>query len=292
MPVKKVKGGFRWGKHGKVYKSRAKAAAQGRAAYANGYRGDAKEKARTLKASVIAEQRYVRDLRNISKQVAKGTVASLEKHHPGLARADSSGRISPRGDTLQVLGLRVQTHVREETGKAFDRMSAQVNKQATKAVQGLVGIPMARTAPEPLIDTFRQANIALMEKAGRTYVDKVRDVLEDPENEGLRVEEIADLLGERAGVFGWDAERIARDQTLKLNANIAEQRMSDAGVTRYTWSTSQDERVRPMHAELEGREFAFEDPPVTNEEGETNNPGEDILCRCVALPVLPDFDAL
>ena len=37
MPVHKVKGGYRWGKHGKVYKSRAKAVKQGKAAYASGY---------------------------------------------------------------------------------------------------------------------------------------------------------------------------------------------------------------------------------------------------------------
>lgn len=39
MPVRKVKGGYRWGKHGKVYKSKAKAQRQARAAYANGYKG-------------------------------------------------------------------------------------------------------------------------------------------------------------------------------------------------------------------------------------------------------------
>lgn len=31
MPVRKVKGGYRWGKSGKIYKSKAKAAKQGRA---------------------------------------------------------------------------------------------------------------------------------------------------------------------------------------------------------------------------------------------------------------------
>lgn len=39
MPVKKVKGGYRWGNHGKVYKRKADAERQGRAAYANGYKG-------------------------------------------------------------------------------------------------------------------------------------------------------------------------------------------------------------------------------------------------------------
>ena len=44
MPVRKVKGGYRWGSKGKVYKSKAKATAQGRAAYASGYRGSKKRK--------------------------------------------------------------------------------------------------------------------------------------------------------------------------------------------------------------------------------------------------------
>lgn len=38
MPVKKVKGGYKWGSKGKVYKSKKKAEAQGRAAYASGYK--------------------------------------------------------------------------------------------------------------------------------------------------------------------------------------------------------------------------------------------------------------
>jgi hypothetical protein len=35
MPVRKVKGGYRWGKTGKVYKKKSDAAKQGRAVKAN-----------------------------------------------------------------------------------------------------------------------------------------------------------------------------------------------------------------------------------------------------------------
>jgi hypothetical protein len=42
MPVYKVKGGWRWGKSGKVYKTREAAERQGRAAYASGYKGGKK----------------------------------------------------------------------------------------------------------------------------------------------------------------------------------------------------------------------------------------------------------
>lgn len=38
MPVRKVRGGFQWGEHGKIYPTKAEAQAQGQAAYANGYK--------------------------------------------------------------------------------------------------------------------------------------------------------------------------------------------------------------------------------------------------------------
>lgn len=41
-PVHAVEGGYRWGGHGKIYRgagAKAKAARQGRAAYAHGYKG-------------------------------------------------------------------------------------------------------------------------------------------------------------------------------------------------------------------------------------------------------------
>jgi len=39
MPIQKVKGGYKWGKSGKVYPTKAQAAKQARAAYASGYKG-------------------------------------------------------------------------------------------------------------------------------------------------------------------------------------------------------------------------------------------------------------
>lgn len=39
MPVKRVKGGYRWGKSGKTYKRKKDAMKQARAIYASGYKG-------------------------------------------------------------------------------------------------------------------------------------------------------------------------------------------------------------------------------------------------------------
>jgi len=38
MPIRKVKGGYKWGSSGKVFKTRKGAAKQAQAAYASGYK--------------------------------------------------------------------------------------------------------------------------------------------------------------------------------------------------------------------------------------------------------------
>jgi hypothetical protein len=46
MPVRKVEGGYRWGKSGKVYPTKEQAERQARAIYASGYTGNKKVKKR------------------------------------------------------------------------------------------------------------------------------------------------------------------------------------------------------------------------------------------------------
>ena len=44
MPVRKVQGGYQWGKSGKVYPTRSQAERQGRAIIASGWRENTKKK--------------------------------------------------------------------------------------------------------------------------------------------------------------------------------------------------------------------------------------------------------
>ena len=50
-------------------------------------------------------------------------------------------------------------------------------------------------------------------------------------------------------------------------------------MTSYTWMTSRDERVRPRHKELDGKEYEY-GKPTGAEDGLP--PGQPIMCRCVA----------
>lgn len=104
--------------------------------------------------------------------------------------------------------------------------------------------------------------------------------------EGTRVETIARAFEEQLGVTDRHARLLARDQTAKLNASTMRADFTAAGIDSYVWSTSEDERVREDHRELDGTTWQWSDPPVADQRtGERGHPGEVFQCRCVPLPV-------
>lgn len=137
------------------------------------------------------------------------------------------------------------------------------------------------------VDAFRRTNLAKIKSLAADQVEVFRGILEEAEREGWRVEKIRKEVQGRFDVSRSKADLLARDQVLKLNANVTQARQTEAGIVEYVWSSSSDERVREMHDELDGTIQRWDDPPVTNEEGDTNHPGGDYQCRCVAIPILP-----
>lgn len=231
--------------------------------------------ARKLEVSRAAEARYVRALRGVMRDVHGEMLSFL------LSRSDAN---------LPSNFEEVLSHVLEgipvRVGALFDRHAAKVDAANKKAMR-LVGVKAAsdpRIAPD--VAKRRAENIDLVVKAGRTYATDVRNLFGDPDNFGLRVEDLKEKLQERAIISESRAELIARDQTLKLNGAITQIRQEAAGVEEYIWSTSLDERVRDSHRVLEGQRFAWSSPP------EPGHPGQDYQCRCVALPVIAELEGL
>jgi SPP1 gp7 family putative phage head morphogenesis protein len=48
-----------------------------------------------------------------------------------------------------------------------------------------------------------------------------------------------------------------------------------------------DARTRESHARLDGRVFAWDDPPLSDPPDHHSHPGQIWNCRCVAMPILP-----
>jgi SPP1 gp7 family putative phage head morphogenesis protein len=150
----------------------------------------------------------------------------------------------------------------------------------------------APSSVEQVLSNRLQDNVGLITSIAPTMLGQVQDVISEGVRGGLRVEDLSKQIQERLGVAESRANLIARDQTGKLNAQLTETRNRELGVTEYVWQVSGgpsgDGRVRDTHLELDGTTHRYDDPPITNDQGDRNNPGEDFQCRCSALPKLDD----
>jgi len=127
-------------------------------------------------------------------------------------------------------------------------------------------------------------NVDLISGIPEDTADKMREIVYEAYNKGRTT---TDLLKNIKTVFDVDKNRarlIARDQTAKINGQIQKAQQQDAGIEEYIWSTSEDSRVRRSHAELNGKKFRWDEPPL-NSDGRACHPGEDYQCRCIAKPV-------
>ena len=84
---------------------------------------------------------------------------------------------------------------------------------------------------------------------------------------------------------------IARDQTSKINGELAEKQQKGAGFEYFQWIDSDDSRVRHRHSEIANKVTAYgkgiyrwDDLPLSDK-GVPIKPGSDYQCRCIARPV-------
>jgi SPP1 gp7 family putative phage head morphogenesis protein len=130
------------------------------------------------------------------------------------------------------------------------------------------------------------ANVDLITSIPTQYFEKLEKAIKQNFNAGIRYEVLAEKIKEVGSVTESRAKLIARDQTSKMASSFNKERQTQLGINKYIWQTSGDERVREDHAEHDGKTFRWDDPPAN-----TGHPGEDIQCRCVAIPVF-DLDEM
>ena len=129
-----------------------------------------------------------------------------------------------------------------------------------------------------------EQNVGLIQTATTAHLNRLTRLIEDDRILSLSNDEATVRIQRALKVSESRARFWARDQALKFNAGVTRQRAKGVGLDRYEWVTTGV--ARPDHADLEGQIFSFDSPPVTNANGDRNNPGEDYNCRCVALLVV------
>lgn len=225
-------------------------------------------------------------MRRFADQLRDAVMSEVQAQYPELVGQRQDAVIVGPFKGLRRARLKVQQAAEQIP---LDQVGAEVKGHATRDVQRVLGISNTDLFLGGQVAGWRRRNVDLITRMTSDTLDRVQGLLDD--YDGVRVGETAAALQGAFDMSKARAELIARDQTLKLNANITQEAHRAVGIDRYRWSTSNDGSVRDGHAALEGQVFSYDDPPVTNQKtGDRNNPGEDYQCRCCAIPIVAEYE--
>lgn len=141
--------------------------------------------------------------------------------------------------------------------------------------------------------TFQQLQkeqVELIKSLPLVAAEKVHEWTQAGLSKGQRYPTIAKRIREELGVVTESrAVLIARTETARARSNFTRTRAELIGSTHYIWHTVGDSTVRDGHAALDGKVFAWNDPPVSDfgKAGAPirSHPGQVFNCRCWAEPI-------
>ncbi|MBW1812119.1 MAG: minor capsid protein [Deltaproteobacteria bacterium] len=163
-----------------------------------------------------------------------------------------------------------------------------LNMQFVKTAAGNITVTPEITTgiKETLIEKYNTNMDLYIKQWQEVAIVRLRDKVEKNVFEGFRADTLERIIVNEFQVSRKKAKFLAMQETSLLVSKFREERYKGAGVNKYKWSTSGDARVRDSHKHLNGKVFSWDNPPITNNQGDRNNPGEDWGCRCIPIPII------
>jgi SPP1 gp7 family putative phage head morphogenesis protein len=171
--------------------------------------------------------------------------------------------------------------------ETVEKQAEQVDAQLGKILQKSTGIDLeAVIKSENLSDALQKqiaANATLIKDIPTQYATQLEKIIMNGVQSGRLAKDIAPDIANLLGTTKQRAKLIARDQIGKITSSINQVRQTQLGIDGYTWSTSQDERVRHDHRLREGLVYVWGEAPSDG------HPGMAVNCRCAAIPYIDDL---
>ena len=175
-----------------------------------------------------------------------------------------------------------------EIQKALNRMEGYHRKRIITTFKAALGVDIRPFLTHPEIAAFMSRKISENVDLVKTIAPRMHESLKASLQKELAEapfdqQRLTKLVRSEYKSTAARAKVIVRDQTSKTIGGLAEIRQGQLGISQYQWLTSQDSRVRPTHVANSGMIFSWGDPPA-----ETGPPSSDVMCRCVAIPVVSE----
>ena len=218
-------------------------------------------------------------------------VALATEDFESLANLRTDDRRTPQ---MAALAGRIQAKFAEAmTASGVDKLARGVANriEAVNAedLSRMLAIAPSQLPPIEVAARWQREQRAFVKDLGQDAADRVTSILQAAPR-GLRVQDLAARIARDGEILKSRATLIARDQTLKLYADIDRARQQRLGIAKYIWRSSGDGATRSHHTDLDGLVFSWGEPPEGggSRAEDSGHPGEGVQCRCTAEPVLDD----
>jgi SPP1 gp7 family putative phage head morphogenesis protein len=273
------------------------------------------------------ERQYAREISKIMKELTAMATEGLrdnlnnwiEENKLLTDKKDGYKKDAFSDDIKQII-KNLLVFVRNKTPQArtlLSTMSINISDQNLsqwkRFTKKLVGVEVfgEELWEEEALKAWQENNLNLITGLTQEYAKKYSDII----SKGLQFGETASSMAKKIarlnkGMTTTRAQLIARDQVASLHGQMTKQRQLDAGIDKYIWQIVGDERVRgkpggryptavPSHHLMSGTINKWSDNTVYSDDGEEFKkrtakmpkaiPGEEINCRCSALPFFEDL---
>ena len=229
-----------------------------------------------------AEQRFARQLRKVSREVAKivkrFTVNGLIENPKALEAA-----VKAYSKTIEPWANQVVRRMLDDVNKKNIRAWKNTGKELGRELSAVLsGSEVGATAL-----ALQNAQVELITTIPIRAAERAQKLTQQAMSGGRRASEVAREIARTNEVTEAVATRIARTEIAKANTALTTARAKSVGATHYIWRTMGDNDVREVHKDkkIANKIFAFDDPPTIEGEG-AHGPGDIWNCRCYPEPVL------
>jgi SPP1 gp7 family putative phage head morphogenesis protein len=256
---------------------------------------------------------FIEDIESQIRRVLLGELPTIlaEKASENVRQDSAQSNLEKMLEALKItLKGQPESDLKLMTMDVGQRTHRWNNKEWQKTVKGIMGVNILMREPwlNDALNGFVAENVGLITSLRAQVLGNVEETIRRGFSAGLRHETIMTDIADRLGVAKTRARLIARDQVSKLNGALTKERQQDAGLSLYTWETSDDSRVREKtkstssHRALDGKLCRWDDNTVySDDNGKTwksraaigafvGIPGQDFQCRCWAKPVFEEIE--
>lgn len=167
-----------------------------------------------------------------------------------------------------------------------------VGNQVTRNVKHLNVIEpdLTKEQEEDIARNYTNNMQFYIKKWAKDKIPEMRLKVQQAILDGYRRDEVQKMLETEYGIAERKAKFLAYNETSIMLAELKKVMYQEMGFDHFMWITNLDNRERPLHRELHGRIFRFDNPPVIDARtGQTGLPGETYNCLTGDMQITSPF---